>query len=493
MLEAILSFMPIFMLYVGAMVSLVIDLKKTASKMILMLLPALSLLFAITQMLPFSETLPNHNFIASPGNAFMVMACMAVVCIIIVNCATDFKDKNIERFYYVLLFLIAGSITGVLYADNLFLVGIFILATEIFISILKFIYPATDKKMFNALIAIFTAGFIGIVIGCLIIYNTSPGIDDANLYLSTIDASVISPLALFFLDAGFLLVFAAFPVSLLVHFGLHMKSHVSVKVFNVFFMCALYWKYLSIYEVLKYNWIIFAIINFILGIGNTITGIAAITRELATSKVRRIELLVMASFMIDFGIILALFGVLYEMPLYSFCGSGGSFCLGPNVIEQAIILQLLVTLVTKILFIFSVKNIVRIFQSDAIDNMEGLKISRPITLIGYVMGTTGTIYLGIFVIDSIYQVLAAFNDALMVWILFFTVFAVLLFTATWIAITITWIFGGKDLPAAVKNVETNLKKEDTTLVVLIAFNAILVALLFLMPSMAFLNSLIPVF
>lgn len=485
MLEAILSFMPILILYVGAMVSLVIDLKKIASKLLLLLLPAISLLFAITQLLPFTESPPNHNLVASPGNAFMVMACMAVTCIIISNSASDFKDKNIERFYYVLLFLIAGSISGVLYADNLFLVGLFILITEIFISILKFIYPSIDKKMFNALLAIFTAGFMGLVIGCLIIYNTSPGTYDANLYLSTMDTSVISPIALFFLDAGFLFVFAAFPVSLLVHFGLHMKSHVSVKVFNVFFMCALYWKYLSIYQVLRFNWSVFALVDFILGIGNICAGIAAIARELISHKIRRIEMLVMASFMIDFGIILALFSVLDNTALYF---DGGEMM---QTIEIAIMLQVLVTLVTKILFIFSVKNIVRIFQSDVIDNMEGLKLTRPITLLGYIMGTTGTIYLGIFILDSLYKVIIIGPMSLMAGVLFYTVFAVLLFTATWIAVSIAWIFGGKDLPASVKNVETNLKKENATLVVLIAFNVILVALLFLMPSTSFLSFMIP--
>ncbi|HME52432.1 MAG TPA: hypothetical protein VKM55_09465 [Candidatus Lokiarchaeia archaeon] len=485
MLEAILSFMPIWILFVGAMVSLVIDLNKVASKFLLMVLPAVSLLFALTQMFPLTESLPNHNLVASPGNAFMVMACMAVTCIIIVNCVSDFKDKNVERFYYVLVFLIAGSICGVLYADNLFLVGLFILITEIFISILKFIYPSIDKKMFNALIAIFTAGFMGIVIGCLIIYNTNPGVDDANLYLTTINTSVITPIALFFLDAGFLFVFAAFPVSLLVHFGLHMKSHASVKVFNVFFMCVLYWKYLSIYQMLRYNWSSFAVVNFILGMANICTGISAIGRELLSNKARRIEMFVLASFIIDFGIILALFGVLDNTALIN--DAGGIM----HTIETAIMLQVLVTLVTKILFILSVKNLVHIFQSDTIDNMEGLKISKPITLLGYVMGTTGTIYLGIFVLDILFQVVATISESLMAWILFVAVFAVLLFTATWIAISIAWIFGGKDLPSAVKNVKTNLKKENVTITVMIAFNAILVAVLLLMPSTSFLAFMIP--
>jgi len=482
--------MPVLILYFGAMASLALDFKKILSKAFLLLLPAVSLLFAVTQLIPVPVALGHSNLLATTSNAFMVIVCMVVTCIMLVNGFGDFKDKNVERFYHVLLFLITGSIVGFLYSDNLFLIAMFVLATGIFISILKFIFPAIDKKMFNALIAIFTTGFISIIIGCLIINNTAPGTDNQNLFLSTIDSTAVPALALFFLYSGMLLVFAAFPVSLIVHFGLHLKSHVSVKVFNVLFMAVLYWKYMQIYYALNLSGPIFALVNFALGMGNIITGMSAIVREMAIRKERRIEVLVMSAYVIDFGIMLALYGVLGDVS-----GNPGYIALigAWDPIEIAIMLQILVTLATRILFVFAVKNIVKIFQSDIIEDMEGLKASRPITLIGFIMGTTGSIYLGIFILDGVYPVASVlFLSSWMGLILFVVLFAVLIFTATWVAVSIAWIFGGKDLPVAVKNVQAaSLKKENATLVILIGLNALLLFFVLVMPAMSFLNFMVP--
>jgi formate hydrogenlyase subunit 3/multisubunit Na+/H+ antiporter MnhD subunit len=480
MLEPILTFLPVLAMYLGAMASLSIDFKKRGSKMLLLLLPVLSLALAIVQFLgPGTITgipLAPANLVISKNNAFMVAACMAITAIILVNGFGDFSDKNVERFYHVLLFLIAGSVCGFLYADNLFILGTFIIATEVFISILKFIYPSIDKKLFNALIATFTTGFISLMIGCLMINNV-PG-NAQNLYLATIDPASVPPLAMFFLYAGFLIVFAAFPVSMLVHFGLHLKSHVSVKVFNLFFMSALYWKFLQVHDALNLTGIAFDATSFMLGMGNVVAGIAAISRELLGRKQRRIEMVVMASYMIDFGIMLALFGVMGET------GPAG------HEIQQAIMLQVIITLATKVLFILSVKNITKVFHSDIIENMEGLKLHRPITLLGYVMGTTGTVYLGIFTLDAIYKVIIEVPGNIIGQVLFWAMLVTMLFTATWIAVLIAWIFGGKDLPASVKNTQLQgLKKDEVTIVALIAFNAVMILLLWLLPPTALLESI----
>jgi formate hydrogenlyase subunit 3/multisubunit Na+/H+ antiporter MnhD subunit len=481
MLEPILTFLPVLAMYLGAMASLSIDFNKRGSKVLLLLLPALSLALAIVQFIgPGTITGITQNLVISKNNAFMVAACMAITLIILVNGFGDFSDKNVERFYHVLLFLIAGSVCGLLYADNLFILGTFILATEVFISILKFIYPSIDKKLFNALIATFTTGFISIMIGCLIIYNITGNAQ--YLYLASFGTPPVPPslpvppLAMFFLYAGFLIVFAAFPLSLLVHFGLHLKSHVSVKVFNLFFMSALYWKFLQVHDALNMTGIAFDVTSFVLGMGNVVTGIVAISRELIVRKQRRIELVVMASYMIDFGIMLALFGVMGDT--------------GPTGydIQQAIMLQVIITLATKVLFILSVKNITTVFHSDIIEDMEGLKLRRPITLAGYVMGTTGTVYLGIFVLDALYKVLVEVPSSITGQVLFWTVLATILFTATWIAVSIAWIFGGKDLPAAVQNAQPrSLMKEEATIAILIAFNAVVILLAWLLPLAMFLG------
>ncbi len=477
MLEPILTFLPVLAMYLGALASLSMDFKKRGSKVLLLLLPVLSLALAIVQFIgPGTITgnpLEPANLVISKNNSFMVAVCMAITFIILVNGFGDFSDKNVERFYHVLLFLIAGSVCGFLYADNLFILGTFISATAVFISILKFIYPSIDKKLFTALITTFVVGFVGLIIGCLMINNV-PG-NAQNLYLTTLDPASVPPLAMFFLYAGFLILFAAFPVSMLVHFGLHMKSHVSVKVFNVFFMSALYWKFLQIHDALNLTGIVFDATSFVLGMGNVVAGIAVISRELIWRKQRRIEVIVIASYMMDFGIMLAMFGLMGEMEPAGL------------EIQQAIILQVIVTLATKVLFVLSVKNITNVFHSDNIEDMEGLKLRRPITLVGYVMGTTGTVYLGIFVLDAVYKVVAEVPGSITGQVLFWAILVTVLFTSTWIAVTIAWIFGGKDLPASVQNTQPRgLKKDEVTVAILIAFNAVVVLLLWLLPTVTFL-------
>nr|MDO8088862.1 hypothetical protein [Candidatus Sigynarchaeum springense] len=480
MLEPILTFMPVLAMYFGAMASLSIDFKKRGSKLLLLSLPLLTLALAIVQFLgPGTITgipLAPANLVISRNNTFMVAACMAITFIILVNGFGDFTDKNVERFYHVLLFLIAGTVCGLVYADNLFLLSTFILATEIFISILKFIYPSIDKKLFNALIATFTTGFVSLMIGCLMINNT-PG-SAQNLYLASLDPAAMPSLAIYFLYTGFLIVFAAFPLSMLVHFGLHVKSHVSVKVFNVFFMSALYWKFLQVHDALNLSGIWFDAMSFMLGMGNVVAGIAAVSRELLSYKQRRIEMIVMGSYIIDFGIILALFGLMGETGLTS------------HDIQRVIMLQIIITLATKVLLILSVKNITKVFHSDIIDEMEGLKLRRPVTLAGYVMGTTGTVYLGIFILDEVYKVATRIPGSITAQVLCWSVLIAILFTPTWVAFSIAWIFGGKDLPAPVKNIQPrSLRKEEATIIVLIAFNAFLIVLLWLVPSISFLELL----
>lgn len=478
MLEPILTFLPVMAMYLGALASLSIDFKKRGSKILLLLLPVVSLVLAIVQF--FGSGLPSmtpSNFVISESNTFMVIACMANTCIVLVSGFGDISEKNVERFYHVLLFLISGSACGLLYSDNLFVLGTFILATEIFISILKFIYPSIDKKLFNALIAAFTTGFIFLMIGCLMI-NNIPG-NVQNLYLSRLDPAAVPPLAMFFLYAGFLIVFAAFPVSMLVHLGLHLKSHVSVKLFNVFFMSALYWKFLQVQDAVNMTGLAFDATSFVLGMGNVIAGVAAIARELIAMKQRRIEMIVLASYMIDFGIMLAMFGLVGQVGITA------------HEIQQAIMLQVMITLATKTMFIVSVKNISRVFHSDIIEDMEGLKIRRPVTLAGYVMGTLGTVYLGIFILDAVFKVIDNMPGAIMGHVLFWSVLVVIMFTSTWIAVTIAWIFGGKDLPAAVQNTQPrSMTKEEATIVVLIALNAIFILILYVLPPSTFLESLL---
>ncbi len=480
MLEPILTFLPVLAMYFGALASLSIDFKKRGGKTLLLFLPLLSLVLAIVQFLgPGTITgipLEPANLVISKNNTFMVAACMAITAIIIVNGFGDFTDKNVERFYHVLLFLIAGTVCGLIYADNLFILGAFILATEVFISILKFIYPSIDKKLFNALIVTFTTGFILLMIGCLMISNV-PG-NAQNLYLATLDPAFVPPLAMFFLYAGFLIVFAAFPVSLLVHSGLHLKSHVSVKVFNLFFVSALYWKFLQVHDALNLAGIAFDTTSFVLGMGNLVAGIAAVLRELLGRKQRRIEMLVMASYMVDFGIMLALFGVMGET------GPTG------HDIQRSIMLQVIITLATKVMLVLSVKNITKAFHSDIIEDMEGLKLRRPVTLAGYVMGTTGTVYLGIFILDAVYKVAVEAPGSITAQVLSWSILVAILFTATWVAVSIAWIFGGKDLPASVKSVQPrSMRREEATIAILIACNVVMIVLLWFLPSVAFLELL----
>ncbi|MBN2151332.1 MAG: hypothetical protein JW839_07805 [Candidatus Lokiarchaeota archaeon] len=482
MLEPILTFLPVLAMYFGAIASLSIDFKKRGSKLLLLALPALSLALVAVQFFgPGTITGPPlapANLVISRNNSFMVAACMAITFVILLNGFGDFTDKNVERFYHVLLFLISGTVCGFIYADNLFILGAFVLATEVFVSILKFIYPTVDKKMFNALIATFATGFILLMTGCLII-NNAPG-NAQNLYLATLDPDSVPPLAMLFLYAGFLIVFAAFPASLLVHFGLHLKSHVSVKAFNLFFMSALYWKFLQVHDALNLTGVAFDATSFVLGMGNLVAGVAVITRELFGRKQRRIEMIVMGSYMTDFGIMLALFGVMGET------GPAG------HDIQQAIMLQVVITLATKLALILAVKNITKVFHSDVIEDMEGLKLRRPVTLAGYVVGTTGTVYLGIFILDAVYKLVAENPGLIAAQVLFWGILFTMLFTSTWVAVSIAWIFGGKDLPAAVRNSQPrSLKKEEATIAVLIAFNAFLILLLWFAPTFAFWELLQP--
>jgi hypothetical protein len=104
------------------------------------------------------------------------------------------------------------------------------------------------------------------------------------------------------------------------------------------------------------------------------------------------------------------------------------------------------------------------------------------------MGTTGTVYLGIFILDAVYKVVAEAPGSITGQVLFWGILVTILFTATWVAVTIAWIFGGKDLPASVLNAQPRgLRKDEVTIAILIAFNAVVILLLWLLPSNTFLN------
>ncbi len=408
---------------------------------------------------------------------------------ILVNGAGDFRDENANRFYHVLGFLIMGGILGFIYSDNLFLIGSFAMISQVFLAILKFIFPSPDKKAYNMLIAVYATGFIGFSIGCLVINEATAG---AGIALSTLDPGSVPVLATFFLVTGMLVMMAAFPVSLVVYMKVHVRSHVSVKLYNLIFMVMACWKFLSLLVALDvYNavlpWILFA-----LGTGSIVSAVTLMVNEMRTDKERRIDIFVASSIIMDFGIVTLLFSATSEFFYILF----NCLCILEFSYDVTIIVQLLIILVSKSLLIASIKNIKKIFNTDDLTKMGGLKSRQPVPLLGFSLGAIAPVFPGLVVLDGVHRVVTHFSSYNIVAIngqlAFWMLFATMLVTPVWVAIVGSWIFGGKDLPVSIRNAPLPRSRVETaTLATMIIVAIFLVVIAIVVPDTSIAGIFLP--
>jgi len=477
MLQAIVTFLPVLLLMIGAMLCLVVNFETIAGRLVVIAIPLLAILFTVFQF--YTQTgPPGDNLLATPQNAFMIIVTLSVIIVIIAT-ARDFTDEHTKRFFHVLIFLMATSITGFLYSNNMFLIGMFGILSGIVISTLRFIFPATNNRVYNELLVAYCTGTILYFIGAIMIQEVSPS--DGS-FLAELPLVTIPDLARYTLFAGLLIMAATFPVSLLVDWNLHVKSHDGVKMFNILLGVVMYWKYMQFADAAGFYNVITTWVNGILGLGNIVAGIAIVSREMLRNKDRRIDVVVLGAILIDFGTI---------QMLYSAAGELANSTTLVNFLADAIMLQLLITLSTKIPLLLAVKNIKTIFKTDAINEMGGLKLRAPATLVGFIAGTTGSVYLGIFVLNEIYTV-TPWGVLSFTAILFVAEFVLLIFAPTWTALAIAKIFGGKDLPISMKNAPwPRLAIERMGLAIMVALQVVFILALVFTPSNSFLQAITP--
>ncbi|MFX0101702.1 MAG: hypothetical protein ACFFCS_19210 [Candidatus Hodarchaeota archaeon] len=492
MLEPVIEYMPILVFFLGAMFCLVFDYKKKATRLFLILIPVVSILFIVSQILqPMSSS--SMNLSLADEGLFMILICIVFSIFVLINWFEDFKNQNVEIFSHALGFLITGSILGFIYSDNLFLVGIFTLMTQVFMTLLKFISSASNKKVLNLLLFLFCLGFIFFLIGCLILFQSS---GTSQLFLSSFNVASVPLPALVFIFLGMLINIGAFPISYLVYHNIFSNSHVSIKIFYLLFHSIIAWKFLKISDILSLFGPVYTVIYFILGLVNIFTGIGLIFHEIIYSQERKLNNLISSSIIVDFGVIIALIGMLGEIRDQP---------VDPDILESLImdqhyiiVLQVIITMLTKIVFIASGKNVEKIFQDDLMDEMGGLKFSRPSTLVGFLLGGLGNVILGIFVMDGIYKNLNGFIAMVPGTIfisgifLFFIFIIIALFTITWFAFALVKIFGG-NLPIRIKSApRTVLRNEDATIILMVILNIAMLVILILAPSLSFLDFIMSV-
>nr|MDO8117849.1 hypothetical protein [Candidatus Sigynarchaeota archaeon] len=477
MFAAVIDFIPVLLMFLGAMACLVVDLKRTGGRLFVVSIPVLAGAIELLRVMT-SATLPvQGNLVANARTSFGIIACCTYAVLILVNGARDFRDPNVNRFYHVLGFLVMGGILGFIYADNLFLIGAFAIITQIFLAILKFIFPSPDKKAYNMLIAVYATGYIGFSIGCLIVNEASAG---TGMALSTLVPVSTPALGAFFLVTGMLIMIATFPVSLVVHITLHMRSHASVKLYNVVFSVMACWKMLSLLNALELMGMIVPWILFVLGMASLISAITLIVKEMRTDKEKRIDIFVASSVITDFGIIMLLFSAATEfMNIQLDC-----LCVFDFTYDASIIMQLLVILASKSLFIVAIKNIKMVFNTDDVTKMGGLKWKQPVALLGFSLGSMAPVFPGLIVLDGVYRVIIQIPNALLLGnITFWILLAMVLATPMWVAIVGSWIFGGKDLPVSIRNAPLPRSRVETaTLATMIAFAIAIVIVAIFMPG-----------
>ncbi|MHA1680411.1 MAG: hypothetical protein ACTSUE_05345 [Promethearchaeota archaeon] len=481
MFESITQLMPVATLFMGALLSLSLDFKSVKSKVIL--LAILTIAFAS---LLFQVVIPpipaNENVVTLTSALFMMAICVIQATIILINGEKDFKDENVERFYYVLSFMVTAGIVGFLYMDNIFLIGVFIFIACVFLVLLNFIYPKTNKRALNILLSLFTTGFVFLMIGSLILLDVTHGL----VSLSSIKSAAL-PLPFYLqiiLYTGTLIIAGVFPAGILLYKNMLQTSHISVKILFLVLISMVSWKTILIFDGLGLLGGGLNVLTIWLGIGSVVAGIVMVSRAILSPLEKRVSRILVYSLVADFGLVLMAIGYIGNV------ASFGTAAL--NHAKSIVVLQIIVILLTRSCFIATNKNLKLIFGSDMIEEMGGIKASRPVTLAGYLAGTTGSGILGIFVLDGIYTSVSNTATTFLGIIFFWTFLIWLFFTIAWATITASWIFGGKDIPVTVKkNSATFLKRENATVVFFVVGTIIMTVWLSIATSLNFITFLLP--
>lgn len=482
MLQPVLEFFPAFLFFFVAMASLVMDFRKRSTLAFMLGIQAVALLLAMSQVIAPPAVVPGSNLIASPPNAFMVIVCLFNSLLVTTTTHGDFKDGTVDKFTHALVFLILGTQGLFIYTDNLFIAGTCAFTTFMFLSLLKFIYPSIEKRTLNVLVSIMTTGYVLFMVGCLVTYQLA---GDVNIHLSTMDLDAVPDVGRWLLFAGLLVMAATFPFSMAVHGRLFTRSHVSVKMLDVLFFAVIYWKFVHVLLAAGLATPVTTTIMFLAGIAGVLAGAAIIVKEIDKES-KDIITIITGAIIIDFSWMLVLHGMLAEVIITGH---------GPAAItlSNAIMVQLVAIVSTKILLVAAVKNIQLIFKSDSLEAMGGIKGTKPATLVAFLMGTTGTIYTGIFVLDAIHATLGLAGSPVTAQVAFWMMLASFLFTATWTAFLLARVFGGKEVPLIVKNMPAfELRNENAAIIPMIVMNVLLFTALLLAPSISFIGFMLPV-
>ncbi|MHA1791646.1 MAG: hypothetical protein ACTSVI_03310 [Promethearchaeota archaeon] len=477
MLEIIIQLFPIFMFFLGAMASLVLDLKKRNSRILLILVPVISMVYSFIQLLD-SESINAMNYSIRTNGLIFSMVNLAFMIIVLIGNIGDFTDDAMEKFHHMLSFLTMGCLMAFIFSDNLFIIGMTMLLSQLFIAILKYISQPENKRMFNVMISVMVIGFILYMAGTLILLQVeNPGEMTLTYFLNQ---EKVDPLPAMLIYLGFSSTGSAIPAGYFMLKNVHEQSHFSVNMLHLIFTGTFFWKMLEFNLNLNFLQEIMPMIDFLFGVGGITLGVILILKNFVFKPDNKISSLLSASILNDVGLIFLLFGILKSL-LYQ-----DSMNMA-NIVQWTIILEILIMITTKLALILSIKNIKIIFNTEYIEEMGGIKLSRPITLLGQVFGVFGTPLLGIFILDSIHVIFNEIGNELIEVISFFMIMFVLMFNSTWGTISIMRVFGGKEIPVAVKSrISINLNSEEGIILISIASTIFIFMILAFAPSLNFL-------
>ncbi|MBD3185553.1 hypothetical protein GF325_01895 [Candidatus Bathyarchaeota archaeon] len=479
MLKPLIDLFPILLLFIGAMGCLSLDFRKPRTKYFLLALLCCIILLIIIMGI-WGAPPDNGNYLTDTSNYLMIVVCLVQAVLISVNSNDDFEDMNIERFHHVSSLLIIAGLIGFLFMDNLFLAGSFLLMALVLLSLLNFIYPTNNKRALNLLISTFGIGFVMYMLGCLSLLELGLPVTFSGISSSPLDVPLFIQ---WFFFIGLLFMASSFPISIIIYKNLLGGSHLSVKFFFMLIMSIISWRMLEYFNVLGLFESGFHHVMYLLGVANIITALVLISQFLVKTTEKRLSTIIMLSIIMDFGMQFTIIG------LGGIASTPGSMQLTGNMF----ILQTSITLLAKSCLIASSKNLKKLFHNDdIIENMGGVKFSQPVTLAGFITGTMGASILSVFTLDGLYSVLELngyqFPGVLLFWL--FTI--IIFFNIGWSTIIITWVFGGKELPIAIRQEpRQDLTNENLTIAFLVACCLLIALFLVFSPNLGFLSVFLP--
>ncbi|MHA1369088.1 MAG: hypothetical protein ACTSRA_05145 [Promethearchaeota archaeon] len=481
MLDLLLDHIPFLIFFLIGVFCLVINFRSNQTFHLFIFIQVITVIILILQLL-FEPEGDYGNFAFGGNTLLVIIIILTYSTIIIYSSRDDHKILNVKRFSYMLYFFIEGSLIAVAYSNNLLVLGVFILLAMIFLTISRFIQHSGEKRTIGTLFIISFTGYVLYMVG---IYLALKENNYNSLLLNDLEYIEISQETLIFILLGLSFFTCIFPIGYILMRNFFQGSNFSIQLFFLLFYIIITWKFatfiLSLAELTR-TLGIFVTLSFILAVVCMIFGMANSIRILIKRYEKNLNHLIINFLLVDIGIINAFISVIGESKFHL-------DKIDENTILGAMLLQMLVLLASKSILLMSVKNIKKIFDTDILDNMGGIKLRNPITTIGFLFGSLGNVYLGIYTLDGLYSIgFTLITVCLFFW--FFT--CVTLYSTIWTGLTFSWIFLGSKVPIQVtRNIHLNLKKEDTSMVIMIACVAFLLIMMMVIPSANLLAYMIP--